>query len=291
MSFSVKYIELFRVKILHHYFLDKGSQKFNSMTEAEQSKQLNKYNFQEFIKVVPTIQTKQELDGHHITFSPTGSGFSVWTEVDTTDEKEPVISLSDDLSFTFLLKINDHAFLNYTDLKLDDTGKIYYFSNNRKPDEPGSFPLIPMNSDSGTVDGSFILSESSQTDELKKLSVAARENLFGIIRIKMKGEINSMNITDSQGKIQSPIPVFKIEFENRETTWRYIFDEDQNVKNNDDVEEENGSEKILVTKSVHPLTKTGFITVELDGSELPNPDSKLIKPDHSNNKIYSEIYM
>lgn len=291
MSFSVKYIELLKVKILHHYFLDKGSQEFNSMTETEQSKQLDNYNFQEFIKVVPTIQTKQELDGHHMVFSPTGNGFSVWTEVDAADEKEPAISLSNDLSFTFLLKINDPAFLNYTALKLDDAGKIYYFSNNRLPAEPGSFPLIPLNSDSKMVDDSFILSESSQTDELKKLSVATRENLFGIIRIEMKGETGTRDITDSQGKIQSTVPVFKIEFENRETTWRYIFDENQNVKNNDDVEEENGSEKILVTKSVQPLTKTGFISVELDGNELPNPDSKQIKPGQSNNKIYSEIYM
>ena len=59
----------------------------------------------------------------------------------------------------------------------------------------------------------------------------------------------------------------------------------------DDVEEENGSAKVLVTKSDQPLTKTGFVTVELDGNELPNPDSRLIKPDQSNNKIYSEIYM
>ena len=291
MSFSVKYIELFKVKILHHFFLDKGSQEFNSMTETEQLKQLGSYNYQDFVKVVPTLQTKQELDGHHMNFSSTGSNFSVWTEVDATDEKDPAIVLSDDLSLTFLLKISNPAFLNYTDLKLEDSGKIYYFSNRRLVTEPGTFPLIPLNSDSQNVDDSFILSEDSANDEFKKLSPIARENLFGIIRFEMKGENNSHDITDSQDKIQEPAPVFKIEFKNRETTWRYIFNDDQNVKNNDDVEEENGSAKVLVTKSDQPLTKTGFVTVELDGNELPNPDSRLIKPDQSNNKIYSEIYM
>lgn len=291
MSFSVKYIELFKVKILHHFFLDKGSQEFNSMTEAEQLAQLGKYNFQDFLKVVPTIQTKQELDGHHMIFSPTGSGFSLWAEADATDDKKPAIALSDDFSLTFLLKINDSTFLNYTDMKLDDEGKIYYLSNRRLPAESGSFPLIPLNSDSKTVDDSFILSEDSQTAELKNLSDAAQKNLFGIIRFEIKGENNSHDITDLHGKIQQPAPVFKIEFKNRKTTWRYIFNENQNVKNNDDVEEENDSAKILVTKSVQPLTKTGFITVELEGNELPNPDSRQIKPGQSNNKIYSEIYM
>lgn len=291
MSFSVKYIELLKVKILHHFFLDKGDQGFNAMTEAEQTKQLNNYNFQDFLKVVPTIQTKQKLDGHHLVFSLLKSGFSIWTEIDKTNQDEPAISLADDLWFTFLLKVSDPAYLNYTDLKLADSNKLYYFSNKRLPDEPGSFPLIPLEDDSTIVDDSFILSEDSETNELMKLSAAAQNNLFGIIRLYIKGETSLQNITDSQGKIQDPVPVFKIEFTNRKTTWRYIFSEDQTVKNNDDVKKENGSAKKLITKTEKPLTNTGFISVELDGNELPNPDYKQIKPDQSNNKIYSEIYM
>lgn len=291
MSFSVKYSELLKVKILHHFFLDKGNQEFDSMTETEQLKQLGNYSFKNFLKVVPTIQTKQELDGHHMVLIPVKTGFSLWVEVDETNQDETAISLSNDLSLTFLLKMIDPAFLNYTDLKLADSDKLYYFSNKRLPDEPVSFPLIPLKDDLKNVDESFILSEDSETNELKKLSAIARESLFGVIRLHIKGETNSHDITDSQGKIQDPVSVFKIEFKNRKTTWRYIFDKNQTVKNNDDVKKENGSAKILITKAVKPLTKTGFISVELDGDELPNPDSKLIKPDQSNNKIYSEIYM
>lgn len=291
MSFSVKYTELFRVQILHHFFLDKGSQDFDSMSVEDQQKQLKAYNYQEFLNSVPTSETKQKLDGHRAAFHQQKSGFSVWVEVEQNDDKIPVVDLSDDLSFTFLIKITDRNLLNYTDLKLSNAGKIYYFSNHRLSAEAGTFPFIPLKNDVALIDESFLLSDESAAIELKKLSADEKKNLFGILRLQMKGENNSHDITDTQGKVKDTIPDLKLEFKNRETTWRYIFSDDQNVKNNDDVEEENGSAKILVTKAKQPLTKTGFIPVELDGDELPNPDSRLIKPDASSNKIYSEIYM
>ena len=291
MSFSVKYIELFRVQILHHFFLDKGIQSFDSMSADDRQKQLKAYNFRDFLNVAPTPETKQKLDGHRAVFKRQKNGISVWVEVEENDEKVPAISLADALSFTFLLKVTDRNLLNYSDLKFSDAGKIYYFSNRRLAAEPGSFPLIPLEGDSVFVDEPFLLSDESAVDELAKLPAGVTKNLFGILRLQMKGESNSHDITGAQGKINDNIPVFKLEFKNRETTWRYIFTDDQNVKNNDDVEEENGSAKILVTKMEQPLTKTGFVSVELDGDELPNPDSRFVKPDASNNKIYSEIYM
>jgi len=291
MSFSVKYIELFRVQILHHFFLDKGNQSFDSMSSDDRQKQLKAYNFREFLNVVPTLETKQKLDGHRAVFNRQKNGFSVWVEVEENDEKVPAISLADALSFTFLLKVTDRNLLNYTDLKFSDAGKIYYFSNRRLTAEPGSFPLIPLDGDSVFVDEPFLLSDESSVDESAKLPAGVTKNIFGILRLQMKGESSSNDITGAQGKIKDTIPVFKLEFKNRETTWRYIFTDDQNVKNNDDVKEENGSAKILVTKTEQPLTKTGFVSVELGGDELPNPDSRLVKPDASSNKIYSEIYM
>ncbi len=291
MSFSVKYTELFRVQMLHHFFLDKGNQLFNSMSENDRQKQLKSYNFREYLNVVPTPKTKQKMDGHHAVLYRQKSRFSVWVEVEQNDDKVPFVDFSDDLSFTFLIKITDRNFLNYTDLKLSDTGKIYYSSNQRLQSESNSFPLISLKNDATMIGDSFLLSDESASDELANLSAGERKNLFGILRLHMKGENATYDITTNQGEIKDTTPVFKVEFKNRETTWRYIFTDDQNVKNNDDVKKENGSAKILVTKTEKPLTKTGFLTVELDGDELPNPDSRIIKPDVSSNKIYSEIYM
>jgi hypothetical protein len=47
----------------------------------------------------------------------------------------------------------------------------------------------------------------------------------------------------------------------------------------------------LITKNDKPLTQNGFISVELGGIELPNPNNHIVKPDTLNNKYYSEIYM
>jgi hypothetical protein len=57
------------------------------------------------------------------------------------------------------------------------------------------------------------------------------------------------------------------------------------------LKKEGAGSKILITKNEKPLTQSGFISVELGGVELPNPDTRIVKPDISNNKYYSEIYM
>ncbi len=107
----------------------------------------------------------------------------------------------------------------------------------------------------------------------------------------MKGENTSLNVTDAQGKLLSPYKTFEILFENRKTAWRYFFDTDQTVSGADDVEIENGDSKVLITKTDQPLTQKGFVSIKLGGVELPNPNSKLIKPDSRSSKIYSEIYI
>jgi len=80
-------------------------------------------------------------------------------------------------------------------------------------------------------------------------------------------------------------------FKNRSTIWRYIYNTPQQVKPADDLLLENGNPRILVTKTIHPLTRSGFISLKLDKDELPNPTVSMIKPDQSTHKIFSEIYM
>ena len=92
-------------------------------------------------------------------------------------------------------------------------------------------------------------------------------------------------------KIITPAKHFEIILKNRNTFWRYLYNSDRQVTAADDVKHENGNLKVLVTKNALPLTHTGFISVELNGTELPNPGVNLIKPDKADNKIFSEIYM
>jgi hypothetical protein len=291
MSYSIQYKELFRVRILHRYFLDKGADEFRTMDETEQAKQLDSYNFQNVVKIVPTSETVQNLNGHNLVFKTINSGFIVWSKVSESDDSEPFISLDDDLNFTFLIQIRDSVFYNYTDLKLENAGKLYYLSNRRLDSEPNNFPLLDKSGGNFHVDEDFILSGDGEKAELKKLSAGEKFNLLGLIRIFMKGDSSSLNVTDTQGKISSSAKNFEVVLKNRNTIWRYFFDANQQVTGGDDVKKENGNSKVLVTKNEHPLTKSGFISLELGGVELPNPGVALIRPDAANNKIFSEIYM
>jgi len=291
MSFSVKYKELFRVEIQHRYFLNKGKVEFDDMSEENKAKQLKMYNFNRFFNITPVTADLQKLSGRKMVFSQFNSGFGIWAEADANNPQKPFIPIEDNFNLTFVIQLSDNNFLNYTNLELENARKLHYFSNQRLSSENPGFPLIPLKNSNEVADDSFVLSADSQVEELQQLSAEQQKNLFGIIRIYMKGQNASHDITDAQGDFQADIPVFKLEFLNRSTLWRYVFDTDQSVKPHDNVKVENGDPRVLVTKSEQPLTQNGFIIVELDGEELPNPDVKLIKPDSANNKIYSEIIM
>jgi hypothetical protein len=291
MVFSVKYKALFNVDILHNYFLNKGVEGFDLMSEVDKNIQLNSFDVNTLFSILPTRKTQRQLRGHNLIFKSLNTGFTVWSKVSGTDDNIPFISLDDELSFTFLIQLKDALFYNYTDLKLENSGKLYYFSNRKLDAEPGSFSLINSSGDHNNIDENFVLSDDSIKAELGELSVNEKDNLFGLIRISIKGDNSSQNITNAQGKIQSPHKTFEIQLNNRKTIWRYLFSENQKVKNKDDVKEEDGDAQQLITKAEQPLTQRGFISIELDGKELPNPNSRLIKPDILTNKYYSEIYM
>lgn len=290
MAFSVKYKILFKVNVLHHFFLNKGLTDFSTMSDSDKEKQLDVYDCNDVFFIAPTRLTQQKLNGHNLVFKNSTNGISVWSKVSGDDNQVPFIDLDPDLNFTFLIQLKDPVFYNYTNLKLENAGKIYYFSNRKLSTEPILFPVINLDGNNVATDEKFILSAETQKAELAQLAAEEKDNLFGIIRISIKGETNLLNITDNLDKIQNPFKTFEILFNNRKTTWRYFFAQEQKVKNKDDVKEEDGDKKRLITKAEQPLTQRGFVSIELDGKELPNPNVQLIKSDTSN-KYYSEIYM
>lgn len=290
MAFSVKYKILFKVNVLHHFFLNKGITEFSTMSGADKEKQLDVFDCNAVFSIVPTRLTQEKLNGHNLVFKNSTTGITVWSKVSDNDNQVPFIAFDTELSFTFLIQLKDPLFYNYTNLKLENADKFYYFSNRRLNTESVLFPLISLAGDNITIDENFILSADNQKAELAQLAADEKNNLFGIIRISIKGETNLQSITDDLDKIQDPFKTFEILFNNRKTTWRYFFAQDQKVKNKDDVKEEDGDKKRLITKTEQPLTQRGFVSIELDGKELPNPNAQLIKTDTSN-KYYSEIYM
>ncbi len=291
MSFSIQYQPLFSLNVLHSFFLNKGKDEYIAMSGDDQKQQIQKFRVADFISIFPDSETLQMIGGYSLVFKPTNIGLSVWTKMDETTPNLPFIIPADDLYFTFLIRLKDPLFFNYSDIGLDLADKMFYFSNRRLEGESNTFPLINLQGDNTFVNSDFVLSDDGIKDELLKLTGVEKRQLFGIVRIFISGENNSLDVLGANHKIPQPPKSYEIFINNRKTIWRYIFDSDQSVKNKDDVQPENGNSKILITKEEKPLTKTGFVMVKLDKNELPNPAINLIKPDNATHKNYSEIYM
>lgn len=291
MSFSIQYKTLFKVDIFHLFFLNNGLKTWFSMNASDASKQLASYDLNSFISITPTLETLKKLKGYNLVFRSLNTGFTVWTKVRNDDNTIPFIPLLNDLSFTFLVKVKDTAFYNYTDLNPNIFGKVLYYSNRRLSTEAPGFPLINKSGDHFSINGTFAMTPESTAAEGEKLSSAEKINLFGLIKLYMKADNTSLNIINADGKIAEPLKTFELVFNNRKTFWRYFFRKDPKVKNNDDVKMEASDPMVLISKSELPLTQKGFISIELGGKDLPNPGSQLVKPDTINTKYYSEIYM
>jgi hypothetical protein len=291
MAFSIQYKPLFQVNILHKYFLNKGVDEFSAMKESDKNRQLEEYDINTFFSVEPTNNTDRKISGHNLVFKTNNTGFTVWSNVVGNNKNIPFIALDNDLSFTFLLKLKDAAFFNYSNLKLENACKIYYFSNRKPADEPGTFRLINQSGNNHNINKNFVLTDTTIEAELKKIDAFEKENLFGIIRIFIKADKPALHITNVQGRVKNPFKTFELLFDNRKTFWRYIFNHDKTVDAVDDVEKEGVDSKILISKIEQPLTQRGFISLKLGGIELPNPDEGLVIPDTLNDKYYSEIYM
>jgi hypothetical protein len=213
-----------------------------------------------------------------MTFKKTKTGFRIYTKV--KDEFEPFIKIPANLNLTFLIKINDYQFENYTNLDFALT-QAYHFSNVKPLTEPVSFEYIPKISDNKLISNTYLVSEETTAHLVSALEPSEQQNVFGIISLTAKGDNSSGNIVNNLGKMMSPN--FKIHFDNRKTLWKYI-------------NRKAGTE--IKTNAAKPLTRSGF--VEIDPltdftpaqpaeSQYPNPSVKSITK--INSDYYSEIFI
>ncbi|MBN1340829.1 MAG: hypothetical protein JXA03_15985 [Bacteroidales bacterium] len=134
MSILIRYNILFEVKILHHYFLNRGLDVYEKMTAEEQANFMLKYNTGDFFEIIPTLECRKTLNVHHCLFKTSAQGMIVGLRAQPDEEDpekfRPYIPLDNDLEFTFLVYLRDYEFLNYTALPLaDNEGRVYVFTN------------------------------------------------------------------------------------------------------------------------------------------------------------------
>lgn len=146
MSQSILYKSLFEVKIRHHFFLDKGDQEWNSMTQEEKDQQEEKFDVRDILDILPTADCKKMLSAHSCVFKKTSTGILVGIKSvpDESDagEYKPFVSLKDDETFRFTVKVKDYNFLNYTALPLQSARDKLYVLTNSVVNDSNIFPSL-----------------------------------------------------------------------------------------------------------------------------------------------------
>lgn len=146
MSQSLLYKSLFEVKILHHFFLNKGEQEWDKMSQVDKDRMESNYDIREIFDITPTPESTKALSSHSCIFKKTSTGLLVGIKAEA-DKLNPgkfnsFVPLADNLTFRFLVRLKDLNFMNYTALPLQGNGdKIYVFSNSLNK-TPNTFPAL-----------------------------------------------------------------------------------------------------------------------------------------------------
>lgn len=273
----------------HHYFLDDGVTAFDSSTNLKAA-QLLKYNFNQFLKIIPSEKTQQKFSGYKIIFKSNNVGIDVFIKAEETVPNsaifKPFIPLEQTESFMFLIYISDSLFENYSTVSANP-GIPYFFSNKKPTTEGGGFRYIDVEATTHAIED-FTISQTTYNSFLESLTEKERLGLFGIIHLEMTGDDttgvdgNARIILNGDGTLQDPAPVFKLQMENRETIWNYINPVDNSLIHSSD-------------PTLLPLVKNGIIGYTFDSKERPSaqPDRLVFEKDGGGNiiKTISEIFI
>jgi hypothetical protein len=102
------YRRLFEVRLLHHYWLDQGGQRFDTLAADVQAERLSSYDVRPLLRVAPTPSTLKQLSGLRCLFMPTGQGFMVVAPSEATFDAAA--------TFSFAVSIANGDCLDYTAL-------------------------------------------------------------------------------------------------------------------------------------------------------------------------------
>ena len=146
MSTTITYQILFEVKVLHHYFLNRGERAFDKMTVEEKANAMMFFDAREIFDIVPTGECSRILDAYRCIFKKTSQGIIVGLRAEPEGPPpfkfKPFHELADDLAFTFLIYLKDFQFMNYTALPLSgNSGNTYIFRNSTGA-SPKKFPSL-----------------------------------------------------------------------------------------------------------------------------------------------------
>lgn len=289
MSFTNTYKKLLEVNFYHHYFLDDGATAFDDSPSLK-AEQLEKYRYQSFLEVVPSAKTQRKLNGLKIAARYNKAGMELWVNASETAPSsgiyQPNVAIAQDESLTFLLKVKDYLFENYSTVEANPDIP-FYFSNKKPFTEVGSFQYIDLETTTNAIED-FTISETTYEALQESLSERETRGLFGVLQLEMAGDDttgidgNARNVLNNDGTLQGTAPIYKIQILNRSTIWNYINPVDNSLIHSSDPTE-------------LPLVKNGIVGYSFDSTERPSaqPHRIIFEKDGGGNiiKTISEIFI
>ncbi len=281
-AFQISYQPLFRLDILHLYFLNEGSTTFYSMSQAEKETQLEDFDLFREVDLIPTQETARKLEGQRMFLRKGRYYAEVLVECKAPDT--PRIPIAPQLELQFLLVAKSQDWLELSNLPVEGTPTLSINTTSGPVISPAYFEL-------GNASG-ILLPELSRNgascglaDRLDQITnpnpVPVPQGTVALIQMKAQISGNHPgNLIQGSGQLTSPL--FRLTFANRETVWKY---------------HENGA--WLVSQNKLPLTEGVIQPIDIvDGQgvpatrELPNPSRGQHKQDPNNpQELISEIYL
>ena len=128
---------LFKIEILHDYYLNWGTTEFEYLNSDEHNQILSSYNIHQDLAITPTEVCRQLLQEKGMILREVPLGFEVFIQTAPTLDKElvyPKVPVSQQpFTLTFTIRLKNINFLNFTDLPFeDDVDSTYYFSNSNR---------------------------------------------------------------------------------------------------------------------------------------------------------------
>lgn len=238
----MSYQTLFGLDIFHDYYQDKICSDFS---------------------LEPTPACYKILKGHRLILKNKINGIQVIARFN--DQGEPWIKIAEDVKFTFLLKLKNTKFVEFTDIAAQPNSNSVYLFKNQNITENKSLEL------------------GRKLEKLSNITLLQRHNVWGVVEIYHNSSLPQKNN-------------YKITFQAKKQHWKYYLITNQDTQDNEFIirdRDNTRSPKIIFTqKKIDKQDRVVAMIAqqfpdsqqylfqsknEIDDREVPRRDIQLIK--------------
>lgn len=281
---SLIYRTLWFLQLQHRYFLNRGEELFEDMSEANQALQLQGFDWRESLLIFPIGNTQKKLNNNHLLLRHTADSLIILVRMLEADSQQPFVSIPQDETLIFGIAYQNPLFENFTEM--DFLGERKIFLANNVPGISGfdAFQPLPVE-ENQLFSESFVINGAVFQNLLEEYKISGHKSLKGLLSLQMNGLSGEFNILNETGTVKISPTSFFLTFDNRKTIWKYL---------------QPTIDFTIETLEPKPLTKSGFVSLNV-GSDFaentefppsfhfPNPSIHSLKRDED--KIISEIYL